>query len=246
MHLPKFSKNHKAAVDSCFHQTTSHSLPLASDSNTNKSTVTPLSQAHSMQYIRSSEEPFSDRKVGEQTKIPSSRTLPASPGDSRGTHHPESHHSLLLYIIQSMTLRVIIRSYYILLYTPKPATMTPYHNPKWLTVNRKIDSNIGWVNMVTVAITLVSVTIEMRSDLTLIRMIIFNTSTGSNNEHSNPILSHAWHEFGQTPVEVEECDKDREQVFVKLRELGVHPMNLPIHAMGFCRQQPDSARHLRA
>lgn len=124
--------------------------------------------------------------------------------------------------------------------------MTPYHNPKWLTVNRKIESNIGWVNMVTIAITLVSVTIEMRSDLTMIRMIIFNTSTGSNNEHSNPILSHTWHKFGQTSVEVEECDKDREQVFVKLRELGVHPMNLPIHAMGFCRQQPDSARHIRA
>jgi hypothetical protein len=110
---------------------------------------------------------FQSRRT--QTKLPSSRTLPASPGDSRGTHHPESHHSLLLYII--------IRS--------KASNRDSPPQLKMVYGQRKLGSNTGWVEMVTVAITLVSVTIGMRLDLPMNSMIIFNTYTGSNNEPAN-------------------------------------------------------------
>ncbi|KAM0246506.1 hypothetical protein ACHAP5_004628 [Fusarium lateritium] len=42
-------------------------------------------------------------------------------------------------------------------------------------------------------------------------------------EQSNPILSHAWHKFGQTPEEMEEGFEERKQVFDKLRDQDLHP-----------------------
>ncbi|CAJ0541179.1 Ff.00g079210.m01.CDS01 [Fusarium sp. VM40] len=43
------------------------------------------------------------------------------------------------------------------------------------------------------------------------------------SEGSNPILSHAWHKFGQTSTEATEGEEDRKRAFAKLRDLTLDP-----------------------